>query len=108
MTIAEKTQIVTTLVGNDTAATDALIAVYLDDAKEAILNRRYPFGFPEGTELPTQYERLQCRLAARYFLRMGAEGEQVHNEDGVHRHYGSINDEDLLMEVVQVAKVANA
>lgn len=105
MTIAEKTSIVKALVGNDTSATDTLIAVYLDDAKEAILNRRFPFGFDEGAEVPTMYERTQCKLAARYFFRRGAEGEISHNEDGVNRSYKSVNDEDLLAEIVQIAKV---
>ena len=106
MTTEEKITRVQTLVGADEEATDALIAVYLDDAKSAILNRRYPFGIPEGTDdVPAMYESLECRLAARYFLRRGAEGEISHNEDGVNRTYGSVNDEDLLMSVIQIAKV---
>lgn len=105
MTVEEKITRVQTLLGADEEATNELIAVYLDDAKAAILNRRYPFGIPESTEVPREYESLQCRLAQRYFLRRGAEGEQIHNEDGVHRHYGSVQDEDLLMEVIQIAKV---
>ena len=105
MNIAEKINTVKALVGNDTSATDDLIAVYLDDAKEAILNRRYPFGVPEMTDVPCAYERAQCKLAARYFFRRGAEGEKSHNEDGVNRSYGSVNDEDILMEIVQIAKV---
>ena len=106
MTTEEKVIRVQTLIGADETATSALIGVYLDEAKDAILNRRYPFGVPyEVTDVPTMYESLQCKLAQRYFLRRGAEGEQIHNEDGVHRHYGSVNDEDLLMEVIQVAKV---
>ena len=105
MTQVEKVSTVKALVGNSPTATDALIAVYLDDAAEAILNRRYPFGIPEGATVPSAYERAQCKLAARYFVRMGAEGEKAHNEDGVNRTYGSVNDEDILMEVIQVAKV---
>ena len=105
MTTEEKITKVKTLLGNDEEATDALVAVYLDDAKEAILNRRYPFGAPEATEVPRQYENAQCKLAARYFLRRGAEGEKIHNEDGIHRHYDSVNDEDILMEIIQIAKV---
>lgn len=89
----------------DIEASDAMIAAYLDDAADAILLRRYPFGVPDGTVLPREYERLQCRLAARYILRRGAEGEDGHNEDGVNRSYGSVNDEDLLAEVIQIAKV---
>ena len=106
MTTEEKVIRVQTLIGADETATEALVGVYLDEAKSAILNRRYPFGIPPYVnEVPAEYESLQCRLAVRYFLRRGAEGEQIHNEDGVHRHYGSVNDEDLLMEVMQIAKV---
>ena len=105
MTTAEKISKVQTLLGNDEEATDALISVYLDLAKDAILNRRYPFGIPDYADVPREYESLQIRLAQRYFLKQGAEGEQIHNEDGVHRHYGSVPDEDLLREVIQIAKV---
>lgn len=106
MTTAEKITRIQTLLGADEEATDALLTVYLDDAKAAILNRRYPFGIPPYVdEVPSEYENIQCKLAQRYYLRRGGEGEQIHNEDGVHRHYGSVNDEDLLMEVIQIAKV---
>lgn len=106
MTTEEKVIRVQTLIGADETATSALVGVYLDEAKSAILNRRYPFGIPYGvTDVPSEYESLQCRLAQRYFLRRGAEGEQIHNEDGVNRRYASVNDEDLLCEVIQIAKV---
>lgn len=103
MTIGEKIQNVQTRVDNDPDATDAVVSVCLEDAEEAIFQRMYPFGVPETvTVVPPRYERLQCRLAARYFLRIGSEGEQIHNENGIHRHYGSVNDSDLLQEVMQV------
>ena len=106
MTTEEKITRVQTLIGADTTATDELLAVYLDDAKAAILNRRYPFGIPPYVDdVPKEYESTQCKLAQRYFLRRGDEGEQIHNEDGVRRHYASVNDEDLLMEIIQIAKV---
>lgn len=105
MTTEEKLQIVQTLIGADTEASDALLAVYLDDAKDAILQRRYPFSRPDGVDVPAAYERIQCRLAARYFLRRGAEGEISHNEDGVNRTYASVNDDDLLSEVIQIARM---
>ena len=104
MTTEEKVIRVQTLLGAEENASSELVSVYLDEAKEAILNRRYPFGYAYDADVPRQYENLQCKLAARYYLRRGAEGEQIHNEDGVHRHYGSVNDEDLLMEVIQIAK----
>ena len=104
MTTADKINRVKLLIG-ESDVSDELLSVYLEDAKDAILNRRYPFGVPFGADVPDMYESLQCRLATRYYLRRGAEGEILHNEDGVHRHYGSVNDEDLLMSVIQIAKV---
>lgn len=101
MTTAEKIAYVQSMV-DDPDATDALVNTLLTKAKFAVLNRRYPFGIPEGTtDVPEQYEINQCDLAVRYFLRRGGEGEQIHNENGIHRHYGSVNDEDILMEVMQ-------
>ena len=106
MTIANKILRVKTLLDNDAEATDDLITVYLADANDTILNRMYPFGIPEDiTEVPERYVSFQCRLAQRYFLRRGAEGEIVHNENGVNRTYQSVNDEDILRNIIQVAKV---
>lgn len=104
MTDAEKITMAQTLIG-DSEATDALVGVYLEDAKDAILRRRYPFGRPEGTDIESQYEMLQVKLAARYFMRRGGEGEVIHNENGINRTYKSVNDEDLLTEVTPFAKV---
>jgi hypothetical protein len=106
MTNAEKLNVVRTYIGADPNATDALISVYLDDAEEAILNRRFPFGIPDGESVPSCYERLQCRLAYEMYLRRGAEGETDHNEDGVSRKYASADYEEILRNVIQIAKVA--
>ena len=95
---------VQTLLDNDPLATDSLVTVLLDDAKYTILNRMYPFGIPEDTEIPERYDYFQIRLAQRYFLRRGAEGEIEHNENGVNRTYQSVNDEDILRNIIQVAK----
>lgn len=105
MTNEEKISNVQTLVENDEAATDALVSVYLSQAKAAILRRLYPFGIPEDADVPPIYEYSQCELASRYFLRRGAQGEVVHNENGVNRTYGSVNDEDILREIMPYAKV---
>lgn len=102
MTTAEKIEYVKAMLDNDPDATDALVSAYLTKAKVAVMNRRYPHGTPEGVfDVPEQYEINQCDLAVRYFLRRGGEGEMIHNENGTHRHYGSVNDEDILMEVMQ-------
>ena len=107
MTTAEKIAIVKTLVENDAAATDAVVSVYLSDAEMAILRRLYRVyaDMPDGATIPAIYDFLSCKLAARYFLRRGGEGEISHNENGVNRTYGSVNDEDLLREVLPYAKV---
>lgn len=106
MTTSEKIAYVQAVV-DDPAATDALIdSVYLPKAKAAILARMYPTGIPETVEdVPSRYEIQQCDLAARYFFRRGGEGESRHSENGVDRIYGSVNDEDILMEVMQVIRL---
>ena len=105
MTDTDKITMVKALIGPDEDATDALVSVYLEDAKSAILRRRYPFGLPDNAELGSIYDMLQVKLAARYFLRRGGDGESRHSENGIDRTYGSVNDEDLLMEVTPFAKV---
>ena len=106
MTEAEKITNVKTRVGNDKRATDALIAIFLDDAKDAILKERYPFGVPVTVNsVPSQYETIQCKLAARYFLRQGIDGQTVSIENGIHKHYESPDDEDLLKRVIQVVRI---
>ena len=107
MTDAEKLNATKVLVSNDPEATDEVLGVYLADAKAAILRRLYPWGVPYMAEVPPEYEMLQCKLAMRYFLKRGAEGEYIHDENGTNRHYGSVNDEDLLGEVVPFAWIPN-
>lgn len=104
MTDAEKITLAQTFI-NDENATDALVGAYLEDAKSAILRRRYPFGIPNGADVEDIYGMLQVKLAVRYYLRRGGEGEINHSENGISRTYGTVNDEDLLMEVTPFAKV---
>ena len=94
-----------TELGINDANDDTILQEYLENAQEAILNRLYPFSRPEDAAVPARYERIQIALAKRMYLREGAEGELIHNENGIHRHYGSANDEDLLSEVVCFAMV---
>lgn len=113
MTDEEKITRVQTLLDNDVEATNNLISVLLDEAKDSILSRMYPFkrptievsGVTVEAEIPSIYDRLQCKLAVRYFLRRGGEGQTSHNENGINRTYGSVNDEDLLQEVMQVVNI---
>lgn len=108
MTPAEKIEVVKSIL-NDERATNELISVMLNKAESAIRYKMYPFRLPKDENgdditfvVPTEYEYLQCDLAVRYFSRMGGEGEILHIENGIDRHYGSANDEDLLAEVMQV------
>ena len=103
MTDAQKITYVQTLV-NDTEATDALVGVYLTKAEAAILNWRYAFDVPSTPDI-SRWDIEQCDLAARYFLRRGAEGEITHNENGVNRTYNSVDDYDILCKIPTIAKV---
>ena len=108
MTVTEKISTVKVLCENDATATDAVVTVYLERARAAILRRLYPWGeWTYETTVPLKYEMLQCELASRYFLKRGAEGEYIHDENGVNRHYNSANDEDLLSEVVPYVFIPN-
>jgi len=104
MTEAQKKTYIQALLGNDSEATDALVTVYLDLAKNAILNRLYPFGIPTTvTNVPARYETLQCEYVRNQFLKRGAEGETIHNENGVNRTYQS--EDSLLKTITPIAKV---
>ena len=103
---SEKTLMVRTLVENDAGATDAAIAVYLNLACNAMLERLYPYDSAKGTQdIPERYDTIQCELAARYFLRRGGQGEINHEENGVNRSYASADDEDILRRLTPFAKV---
>ena len=106
MTSAEKIAMVKTLVENDTGATDDVVTVYLTVASNKMLERLYPYdSTKEGSDIPARYDTIQCELAARLFLRRGAEGETSHEENGVNRAYGTVDDEDILIRLTPFAKV---
>lgn len=106
MTGSEKKTMVRTLCENDAGATDEIIAVYLDLAGHAMLERLFPYdSAKEATDIPSRYDTIQCELAARYFLRRGGQGEINHEENGVNRQYGSVDDADILQRLTPFAKV---
>lgn len=101
-----KKSTVRTLVENDPEATDATIAVYLNLACGAMLERLYPYDASKTeADIPERYDMTQCELAARYFLRRGGQGEINHEENGVNRQYGSVDDADILNRLTPFAKV---
>ena len=106
MTDAEKITMVKALVENDPNATDAVVTVYLTIASGKMLERLYPYDTSKTvSDMPSRYDTIQCELAARLFLRRGGEGELSHEENGVNRTYGTVDDEDLLSRLTPFAKV---
>lgn len=83
-----------------------LLAVLLDDAKNAILSRRFPFGdYPVNasgeTVIEDRYVDLQYRIAVDLYNKQGAEGQTVHKENGIDRTFeSSWISEQLLSEVI--------
>ena len=106
MTDAEKITMVQVLCENDANATAETVPIYLVLACNAMLERLYPYDASKTAEdIPERYDMIQCELAARYFLRRGGQGEINHEENGVNRQYGSVDDADILQRLTPFAKV---
>lgn len=86
MTTEEKLVSLQVLISPDTGNTE-LLMVLLGQAEGIVLNRRYPFGSPEGATVPAMYEHIQIQIALELFSKMGAEGQTAHNENGINRTY---------------------
>lgn len=86
MTTVEKLARLEMLISPDTAENELLEAL-LGQAEGIVLNRRYPFGAPEGAMVPASYEHIQLQIALELFSKMGAEGQTVHDENGIKREY---------------------
>lgn len=86
MTTEEKIARLEVLISPDTAGTDLLVSL-LEQAEGIVLNRRYPFGVPEDASIPAVYEHIQLQIAVELFSKMGAEGQTVHDENGIKRTY---------------------
>ena len=66
--------------------TDEVLSTYLKLAGRKIITRAYPYD-PEVTEVPVQYDTLQCEIAAYMLNKRGAEGQVSHSENGISRTY---------------------
>lgn len=94
MTTSEKLTLVKTILGisaSDTSLDDELTA-YLNMAGEEILNWMYinhPSERPEGTAavVPIRYSMVQVHAVVNGYSHKGAEGETVHNENGINRTF---------------------
>lgn len=86
MTPEEKLARFEVLISPDTANIDLLVYL-LEQAEGIVLNRRYPFGPPEGATVPQKYEHIQLQIAVELFSKRGAEGQTAHKENGIDRTY---------------------
>ena len=102
MTSEQKIEKLKVLISPDTAS-DELLLYLLEQSEGIILNRRYPFGSPEGATLSPLYEQIQLRIAVELFTKMGAEGQLSHSENGVSRSWeaGDVSP-SLLKQIIPV------
>lgn len=102
MTDEQKIEKLKVLISPDTA-TDSLLHYLLEQAEGIILNKRYPFGAPEGATLSALHEQIQIRVAVELFSKMGAEGQTAHEENGIKRTWeaGDVSP-SLLKTIVPV------
>lgn len=91
MTDAEKlTMIKTLLEDGGEMPSDEKLTAYLSIAKSEILAWIYHLvgGVPDDvTEVPSKYDNTQIYAVIAGYTQAGAEGEQTHIENGVHRHF---------------------
>ena len=84
---------------------ESVVAAYFSLAKQIIFEKAFPFGdYPE--ELPGRYDSVHVDIAVYMLNKRGAEGEIVHLENGVSRHWdaGSIPP-SLLRRIIPFAGV---
>ena len=84
MTQEEKLNMLEAMVGG--SDTDDVLSAYLLIAGKKIITRAYPYK-SDVMEVPTQYDTLQCEIAAYLMNKRGAEGQTSHAENGITRQY---------------------
>lgn len=63
-----------------------VLFTYLTLARDVVISKAYPFGTGEEA-IPSPYHGVHVEIAAYMLNKRGAEGEIVHSENGVSRHY---------------------
>lgn len=102
MTNEEKISKLAVLISPDTAD-ERLLSLLLSQAEGIVLNRRYPFGPPEGATVDTRYEHIQLQIAVELFSKMGAEGQTAHSENGINRTYEAADvSASLLKRIIPI------
>jgi len=81
--------------------TDENLSAALDVAKYAIMTRAFPFEHDlDNIEFPKCYDMLQVDIANVLIKKSGVEGETVHMENGIHRHYESADIPTSMLTVI--------
>lgn len=99
MTNEQKIEKLKVLISPDTAS-DELLLYLLEQSEGIILNRRYPFGAPEGAVLSAMHEQIQLRVAVEMFSKMGAEGQTEHAENGITRKWEAADVSPSLLRTI--------
>lgn len=84
MTDIEKREALAGMLAPDTD-TDAVLDSMVKAAEALVLNRMYPFGYPDDVVVPGRYEMIQVQLAVELYSKRGAEGQSSHQENGISR-----------------------
>lgn len=92
MTLEKKLKTIKTTLGIsiDDVTLDNELSAYLDMAANEILNWMYinhPSDRPTEPEVPLRYENVQIQGVVYGYNHKGAEGETVHNENGINRTF---------------------
>ena len=87
------------LISPETASDDLLLYL-LEQAEGIILNKRYPFGAPEGATLSVSQQQIQLRMAVELFNKMGAEGQTAHDENGIKRTWAAGDVSPSLLRMI--------
>ena len=89
MTNAEKLNRVKLLLGITATDEDTLLSGYLDLAKDTIIGHLCSVYTPSIPllDVPSKYEAVQVMAVIAGCNLIGAEGEVIHNENGIHRHF---------------------
>lgn len=97
MTEEEKLSVLKTMVGSSDS--DEVLSTYLLIAKKKIIARAYPYN-ADAADVPSQYEMLQCEIAAYLLNKRGAEGQITHSENSIQRQYESADVPSSMLDII--------
>lgn len=90
MTDSEKLSALKVLLGGgDDVPDDEYLTIFLMMAESEIMHWRYHLvgGAPSGATMPDRFANTQIHAVIAGYTQAGAEGQSVHIENGIHRHF---------------------